>query len=160
MTSTHLNVYAGPEQAAAWADEATGLDMGTSEYIRAMVEAGRKKFDFDGYLDPDPNVDVTEAQLREQRDRARRLADEAEARVRRLEDDLDGTDRAATLNYILERPGVDYESILTHVQATAAERLTAHLDRMEGDEVRVTHDDGERERFYPGVGADADVEGR
>lgn len=148
MSSTHLNVYVDPPQASAWTEEADGLDMGKSEYIRAMVEAGRKKFDFDGYLDPDPSVDVTEAQLREQRDRARTEADALRARVRALEDELTGTDRATTFEFISERPGATFESILGHIRATAPERLTGHLERMEGREIRVSRDD-EGERFYP-----------
>ncbi|MFD1513019.1 hypothetical protein [Halomarina rubra] len=141
MTTKHLNAYPTTEAAARWSETADALDMGTSEFICAMVEAGLKKFD--ATTDPDDR-DLTADVLREQRDDARDEADRLRARVRALEDRLADTDAAATYQYVLAQPGASFADVLGYVRDTSVERVPAHIDAAVADGViRATADGGE-----------------
>ena len=112
--------------------------MSVSEFMQAMVEAGLKKFD--ATVEPDENA----RELREQRNDLRDELDHARSRIDDLETRLYQGERAAVRNYVEENPGATYEEIIQHVVDTVPERVTKHLDDLEGEDVTV-----EGDHYYP-----------
>lgn len=130
--------YPTPEQYEAWKAEAAEMDMSVSEWIQAMVEAGRKKFD--AQVTPDE----TAAELREQRNDLKDELDHARERIEKLEQRLHQGERAAIIEFVEENPGASYGEIGQHIADTVPERLTRHLDELEGDALAVDNDS-----YYP-----------
>lgn len=77
--------YPTPEQYAGWKEDAEEMDMSVSEWIQAMVEAGRKKFKVD--IEPDEDA----AELRKQRNDLKQELDHARERIQELETQLHHT---------------------------------------------------------------------
>lgn len=133
--------YPTVEQYERWKDDAADMDMSVSEWIQAMVEAGRKKFD--------ANVerDETAQELREQRNDLKDELDHARSRINELETQLHHGEREVIREYIEENPGVTFDDITRKVIDTVPERVNRHLDQLEGDAVTVDGDE-----YYPKTG--------
>jgi len=123
--------YPTVEQYDRWIDRADEFDMSVSDFMQAMVEAGLKKFD--ATVEPDE----TAHELREQRNDLRDELDHARSRINDLETRLYQGERGAVRDYIQENPGATYDEIIQHVIDTVPERVTAHLDDLEGEDVTV-----------------------
>ena len=130
--------YPTEDQYDRWKQQAEEFDMSVSEFMQAMVEAGLKKFD--ATVEPDETV----RELREQRNDLRDELDHARSRIDDLETRLYQGEREAVRDYIEENPGATYDEIIQHVVDTVPERVTTHLDDLEGEDVQVEDD-----RYYP-----------
>jgi len=108
-----------------------------------MVEAGMKKFDID------VTPDETNQELREQRNDLKAELDRARERIAGLEDQLHHGERQAIREYVEANPGATYDDIVQHIINTAADRVTVHIDSLEGDDLRVETDDGGTDLYYP-----------
>lgn len=130
--------YPTEGQHSRWKQQAEEMGMCMPEYVEAMVEAGRKKFEVE--VDPDESAH----ELRRLRNDLRRQLDAARDRVGQLEDELYHGERGAIQEYVNENPGAGYDEIIQHVIDTVPTRTTRLLDELEGDEIRV--EDG---AYYP-----------
>jgi len=148
MTDTNKQpamTYPTPEQYEGWKAEADEMDMSISEWIQAMVEAGRKKFD--ATVEPDE----TPQELREQRNDLKEELEHARERIDKLESQLHRSERAAIIEFVEDNPGATFGEIGQHLADTVSERIRPHMDALEGGEIRADVDDG-TERFYPREG--------
>ncbi|MFY4812966.1 hypothetical protein ACOJIV_09785 [Haloarcula sp. AONF1] len=130
--------YPTPEQYQGWKDDAEEMDMSVSEWMQAMIEAGRKKFD--AQVEPDESAE----QLRRQRNDLKTELERARERIQELETQLHYGEQAVIREFVEENPGATFEDITRHVIDTVPERLNRHLDELEGDALYVD-DDG----YYP-----------
>lgn len=130
--------YPKSDQYDRWKQQAEEFDMSVSEFMQAMIEAGLKKFD--ATVEPDE----TARELREQRNDLRDELAHARGRINDLETRLYQGERAAIRDYVEENPGATYDEIIQHVVDTVPERVTKHLDDLEGEGVTVEDD-----RYYP-----------
>lgn len=135
-----VTVYPTEEQKARWEARADELDMGMSEFVKSMTEAGLKKFD--ATIEPTETL----AELREQRNDLRDELDRTRDRIAELEDRLHHGERAAIRQYVEENPGATYDEIVRHVIDTVPARVSQHLDDMEGDDLVV---DPEVDTYFP-----------
>lgn len=122
-----------------WTDEAEDMDMSTSEWMEAMIEAGRKKFE-----PSDVHYDEDRTALRQDRARLQDNLAETQAQIDQLQDDLTNTDRATIIEYVNENPGATDDEIIQHLQNTLLDRVIRHLTELEGDTLRL-----EENRYYP-----------
>jgi ElaB/YqjD/DUF883 family membrane-anchored ribosome-binding protein len=136
--SRHAATYPSEEQYQRWQDRADNLGMSISEFVEAMVEAGMKKFD--ATVEPDE----TNQELREQRNELKTELDRTRDRIQELEDAVYHGERQSIKRYVEDNPGATYDDIIQHVIDTVPQRVTTHLDDLEGDELR--HEDG---GYYP-----------
>jgi len=141
--SRHAATYPTEEQYQRWQDRADDLGMSMSEFVECMVEAGMKKFDVD------VTPDETNQELREQRNDLKAELDRARERIAGLEDQLHHGERQAIREYVEANPGATYDDIVQHIINTAADRVTVHIDSLEGDDLRVETDDGGTDLYYP-----------
>lgn len=130
--------YPTPEQYEGWKADAEEMDMSVSEWMQAMIEAGRKKFD--ASVEPDESVQ----ELREQRNDLKAELEHARERIQTLEELAHRSERQAIIEYVEKNPGATYGEIGQHLTDTVPERLQPHLDALEGEEL---YADGEG--FYP-----------
>lgn len=115
-----------PEEWERWEKEIEERDFTTeSAFIRAMVEAGLKKFERP--VDPDESL----ADLREHRNDLKRELDRTRGRVERLEEQLFHTDQAAAARYLQENPEAGFDAVLNHLEVTLPRRLTRFFDELE-----------------------------
>lgn len=121
-----------------WKQRAEEFDMSVSEFMQAMAEAGLKKLD----TTVEPND--TARELREQRNDLLDEFNHARSRIEGLENRLYQGERAAIREYIEEDSGATYDEIIQHVIDTVPERVTKHLNDLEGEDVQVKDD-----RYYP-----------
>lgn len=135
--SKHAATYPTLRQYDRWAARADELGMSTSEFIEAMVEAGMKKFD------ASVNPDETNRELRQQRDDLKDELDRSRERIQELEDAVYHGERQTIQEYVRANPGAPYDEIIRHVVRTVPERVTTHLDDMEGEELLFEDD-----RYY------------
>jgi len=133
--------YPTPEQYETWKEEASEMDMSVSEWIQAMVEAGRKKFD--AQVKPDESAQ----ELREQRNDLKEELTHARERIEKLENQLHQSERATIVEFVEENPGATYGEIGQRLSDTVPERLQPHLDALESDELRK-----EGDSYYPTEG--------
>lgn len=136
--SRHAATYPSEDQYQRWQDRADDLGMSMSEFMEAMVEAGMKKFD--AAVEPDE----TNQELREQRNELKTELDRARDRIQELEDAVYHGERRTIKRYVEDNPGATYDDVIQHVIDTVPQRVTTHLDDLEGDELRYV-DDG----YYP-----------
>ena len=148
--TTTAKAYPTDEQYVRWRERADELDMSTSEFIQNMVEAGMK---VDQGLDVAIQPDESVQELREQRNDMKSEVERLRERVSELEDRLHDRERASIVEYVDEYQMASFEDLLSHVRATAPERVTYHLDALAGDELRV-NDNG----LYYLADADAEME--
>lgn len=136
--------YPTTEQYKQWKDRAEQMDMSVSEFMKAMTEAGWKKFDAN--VEPDQ----TNRELREQRNDLKQELERARQRISKLEDQLHHSERAVIRRYVRENPGANYDEIQQYVLKTVPQRVTEHLDELEGEVLRrgpdggYYHEEGER----------------
>jgi len=133
--------YPTPEQYETWKEEATEMDMSVSEWIQAMVEAGRKKFD--AQVEPDESAQ----ELREQRNDLNEELVHARERIEKLENQLHQSERATVVEFVEENPGATYGEIGQRLSDTVPERLQPHVDALESEELRK-----EGDCYYPTEG--------
>jgi ElaB/YqjD/DUF883 family membrane-anchored ribosome-binding protein len=130
--------YPTPEQYETWKAEANEMDMSVSEWMQAMIEAGRKKFD--ATVEPDESAQ----ELREQRNDLKEQLDLARDRIEELESIVHHGEQEAIREYIEDNPGATFGEITQHVIDTVPERVNRHLDELEGTAVYV-----EDEAYHP-----------
>lgn len=130
MTDTNKQpamTYPTPEQYEGWKEEAVEMDMSVSEWIQAMVEAGRKKFD--ATVERDGTVD----ELRQQRNDVKDELEHARDRINRLEEELYTGEREVIVKFVEENPGASFEEIVQHLIDNASVRARRQLDTLEGE---------------------------
>lgn len=127
--SAVATAYPETELYEQWKDHADELGMPVSEYIQAMVTAGRKKFENE--VQPDQNA----AELRLQRNDMKRELETARSRISRLEEELHGTEREEIVRHIQKHPGATFDEIVQHIIDTASGRVSDQLEMLEGDEI-------------------------
>ncbi|QLG48326.1 hypothetical protein [Natrinema halophilum] len=128
--SLHAATYSSEDQYQRWQDRADDLGMSMSEFMEAMVEAGMKKFD--ATVEPDE----TNQELRQQRNELKTELDRARDRIQELEDAVYHGERRTIKRYVEDNPGATYDEVIQHVIDTVPQRVTTHLDDLEGDELR------------------------
>jgi len=133
--------YPAPDQYEAWKADAEEMDMSVSEWIQAMVEAGRKKFT--ASVEPDQTV----IELREQRNDLKDELEHARDRIEELETTLYYGEREAIRQFVDDNPGATFGEITQHIVDTVPERVSRHLDELEGNELYKEHDE-----YYPTEG--------
>ena len=144
MTDTEkqpLMVYPTPDQHQDWEDDADDMDMSKSEWVQAMVEAGRKKFD--AQVEPDESAQ----ELREQRNDLKEQLTIARDRIEELENIVHHGEQEVVREFVEENPGATFGEIVQHVIDTVPERVNRHLDELEGDALYV-----EDEQYHPTEG--------
>lgn len=112
-----------------WTTQAEEMEMSVSEWMQAMIEAGRKGFQ------NSVSLDETELELRQQRNDLKRELRNARDRIEDLEDRLHEGERAAIIDYVRRNPGATYEEVVQHVQDSAPGRIDAVLESLEGDKL-------------------------
>lgn len=133
--------YPTPDQYEDWKEEAADTDMSVSEWIQAMVEAGRKKFD------ATVERDETAAELREQRNDLKDQLDLARDRIEKLETQVHHGEQEVIREFVKENPGATFGEITQKVIDTVPERVNRYLDELEGDALYVEDDE-----YYPREG--------
>lgn len=123
-TTQTATTYPTVEQYDRWKSRANEMDMSMSEFIQAMTEAGLKKFERD-------RPDEAFQEVRRQRDEYYRQRQEAEARVRQLEKQLQRTERGDIEDYIQNNPGADVQEIIQHLLNDVPSRVADYLDDLE-----------------------------
>ena len=144
MTDTNKKqamIYPTQEQYDTWDSEAEEMDMSVSEWVQAMVEAGRKKFD--AQVERDESAE----QLRRQRNDLKAELDRARDRIEELETHLHHGEKAVIREFVEENPGATFDEITRHVIDTVPERMNRHLDELEGEALSVEGDE-----YYPTEG--------
>jgi len=117
----HAATYLPEEQYERWQKLADDRGMSMSEFIEAMVEAGLKKFELT------VQQDVTNHELREQRNELKTELDRARDRIQELEDAIYHGERQTIKQYVEANPGATYDDIIQHVINTVPQRVTTHL---------------------------------
>lgn len=127
--------YPRTEVYQEWSDHADDLDMSVSNYIRAMVEAGRKQIDFS------VERDGKAAELRTQRNNLKRELDDARQRIEYLENRLYRGERGAILDILDEDETTPFGLIVQRIIDDAPARVARALEEMDGEEIVI--EDGE-----------------
>lgn len=135
MTYTTVDYY------ERWKDLASDLDMGVSEFMQAMVGAGIK---VDHRFESELERDESWQELREQRNDLRNELERARERIKRLERQVYRGERGAIIEFIEENPGASHAEVGQHIVDSYTERLQAHIEFLEGKEIRVDGD-----QYYP-----------
>jgi hypothetical protein len=109
-----VQTYAPAEQREAWEREAERLDMSLAEYVRTMIQAGRRGFDLRGDEEGDSTSDVDGD----------------------ISDDTPGGKRLKNrvLDVLRESEFADWETILAGVTDDVEERLEAALDELQSED--------------------------
>lgn len=124
--------YPTEAQYEQWEAEAEEMDMGMSEWVKAMVEAGRKKFSAASVT-----PDETNRELRQQRNDLRDELTRARERLNELEEAAYGSEAEAIIDFVERNPGATFSEIADHLMVTVPERAQEHVDDMEGETLRV-----------------------
>lgn len=130
--------YPTERQYEQWETDADEYGMNMSEFMKAMIEAGRKKFGVT--VEPDQ----TNRELRKQRNDLKDELNQTRERVSDLETQLHHGERATIQQFVEENPGATFDQIIQHVMDTVPGRVAVHLDDLEGELLRV--EDGQ---YYP-----------
>ncbi|WP_222919108.1 hypothetical protein [Natrinema sp. SYSU A 869] len=115
--------------------------MSISEFIQAMVEAGMKT---ERGFEIVNQQDETVEELREQRRELKRERDECRQQLEKARERLADRERETVHEFVTAKSptGVEFESIVSHVRETAPDRVTTHLDALEGDQIQRNPNDG------------------
>lgn len=138
VNGTTAKTYPSERQYQEWKEAAKRNGMSVSEWIQAMVEAGRKPFTVD------VDADRTRKHLRQQLDDRENELERARRRVQKLERQQRQSEIAAIREYVKRNPGCHYEDIQRHIIDSSAQRTTDHIESMRGEDIR-KEDDG----YYP-----------
>ena len=130
----HAATYVPEELLEDWDEMAEEMDMSRSEWLLAMVEAGRKKFDRD--IQPDES----KRDLRRRNTELWNDYQEASEERDRLRKQLRLTEGRAIVEFVEKNPGCRYEEIAQHLVENQGSRLTKMLDAMNGDELEIDED--------------------
>jgi hypothetical protein len=130
----HAATYVPEELLEDWDEMAEEMDMSRSEWLLAMVEAGRKKFDRD--IQPDES----KRDLRRRNTELWNDYQEASEERDRLRKQLRLTEGRAIVEFVEDNPGCRYEEIAQHLVENQGSRLTKMLDAMNGDELEIDED--------------------
>ena len=130
--------YPTESQYEGWKDDADEMDMSVSEWIQAMVEAGRKKFD--AGVEPDETLQ----EVRKHRNDLKEELDHTRDRIQELENQLHHGEQQAIREFVHENPGASFDDITSYVVDTVPQRVNRHLDELEGDALYVDDDE-----YYP-----------
>lgn len=130
--------YPATDQYEDWKVAAADMDMSVSEWIQAMVESGRKKFD--ASVDPDETV----RELREQRNDLKQELEHARERIGKLENQLHRGERETITRFVEQNSGATRAEIGQRLADTVPERLNPHLDALEGMKL-----DKQGDEYYP-----------
>lgn len=136
--------YPREEVYEQWQTAAVEMGMTTSEYIQAMVAAGRKEFARDSV-----SPDETAMELREQRNRYKEQLQTARSRIEELEDRVSTGERAAVREFVADNPGTTYRDIVNRLIETVRDRAGPLVEQMEGEDI--VREDGQ---YYPTGGED------
>ncbi|WP_256300456.1 DUF5805 domain-containing protein [Haloarchaeobius salinus] len=120
---TAVRTYVPTYQKQQWAEEADALDMSHSEFVRTMVQAGRRSFDLDESPDSDDSGDTNES----------------------IADDTDGAELADRVLTILDDRDdpQTWDDLVAAVTNDVEERLDEALgDLQEAGELRYSGRDG------------------
>jgi hypothetical protein len=128
---SQASTYISHERHEDWMGDAEEMDMSLSEWVAAMVEAGRKRFE--GDVAPDQTKD----ELRQEVRRLRRRVKQKNEEVTNLDSQLGLTEREAIIEYVELNEGVKYVEIVQHIQQSASGRVARMLDLMEGSELEI-----------------------
>lgn len=129
--SKQVATYVSEEQRKRWKKLADKREMSLSEWVKAMTEAGLKKFD------RQVSPDQTKAELREKCRQFMRDLQDARERIQTLERQVVESERESILKFIRENPGASYQEIVQHIINTTSGRVTKLLTEMDGEEVVV-----------------------
>ena len=134
--SNHVATYPSDQQLRRWEDryENSGF-RSQSEFVEAMIEAGMKKFDA-----PELQPDETNRELRKQRNELRSELDRARKRIKSLEEAVYQGEHQAIVEYVRQNPGASYDEIIQHIITTVPDRVTRHLDDLEGEALQIEED--------------------
>ena len=99
-----VQTYVPAGQRDRWREEAEGLDMSQAEYVRTMVQAGRRGFDLTSGADEPASPDVTPG--------------------------VDGL-KSRVLAVLEERGAADWDAILAGVTDDIEERLDETLEELQ-----------------------------
>ena len=123
-----VQVRLSSERRDQWDEHAEELTNGNrSDFIKSMVEAGRKKFDADVQRDEPTD------EIRRERNRLRRENENLRTENERLLNRLDTTgERGAVLSFLADhgQEGATFDALLEHVSGGVTERLNQHIDRL------------------------------
>lgn len=119
--------YPTKEQHARWKAKAEEMDTSLSLFIQGMVEAGLKKFE--ATVQPD----MTNEELRDQRNDLKNQLEQSRQRIVRLEDRLHTTEREYIEMCVRENPGADWAEISQYIADSVPERMPDLLEEMEGN---------------------------
>lgn len=138
-----MSTYPPDEQRERWDERADELDMGRSEFVAAMVEAGMKEFDRD--VEPD----FTKAELKQQRSELLEELNQARERISRLEEQVYQGERQIVLNFIEDNPSAEYWDIMHHLNESQEGRLTDILDFLTVEGEIMSNGEGQ---YFPKAG--------
>jgi predicted nuclease with TOPRIM domain len=130
--------YPTPAEHGDWKAAAEAMDMSLSEWIQAMVRAGRKNFD--ATVEPDEST----RELREQRNDLKEELERARDRITTLERQLYRGERQEIRDFVQDNPGATYGEIQQRVVDTVPGRVDRLLDELEGGALDVDGDG-----YYP-----------
>lgn len=129
------------EQRQRWKREAEALGMGESEWVKAMIEAGSKKFNRGAADEFDPATDTDVSSLREAFEAERRKRKQAEREAERWR--ARALERSAAWDYLVDNPGAITAEIRDFLADTAALRAKAYLRQFyEEGRVEAEYEDG------------------
>lgn len=134
-------IYPTVDQYERWRDRANDLDMGVSEFIQAIVEAGIKvNHGFELGL----KRDESRQELREQQNELRDELKRPHERIKRLERQVCRGERGAIIEFIKRNLGASHAEVGQHIVDSYPKRLQAHIEFLNRKEIRVDDD-----RYYP-----------
>jgi len=132
--SQQVSTYVPAEQLEEWDEIAESMGMTRSEWLMAMVAAGRKKFDRD--VQPDESKRDLRRRNTELWNDFQEVARERDS----LQKQLHQTERQALLEFVNENQGCRYKEIAKHLSQNRGSRLTQMLDALDGNEIEIDED--------------------
>jgi hypothetical protein len=121
--------YPNKAEYVGWKFAAEREGMSVSEWMKCMVRAGQRKWE--ATAEPD----VTNQDLRQQRNDLKRQLKAARTRVKKLEDQLHDTEREQVEQFIRDNPGVTRPEVIQYISDEVPSRVARHLDHLLGQGV-------------------------
>lgn len=126
-SSTTANCYPPESVYSRWQAAAAERDMGMSEFMQSMVEAGLKADQ--GFVDPTSlGASDSVRDLRQQRADLRGDLEHARDRIEELESQVYDIEREELRRFVDANPGTSYDEILAHMRRTVPERLPDYIE--------------------------------
>lgn len=127
--------YILPEQHEQWEAEADEMGLNKSQYIEAMCEAGRKKFD--RTVEPDKSRE----EIRRERDEYFEAWKEERERNAELRERMLAGEREMIMEFVEDNSGCSFDAIVQKLADSAHERASKALAELEGSELTRRDDD-------------------